>query len=144
LFNATRTLRPRSDIRGPCLRLSHRNLWLKARARFSTDITYGLCDRITDTVGPQAVPLRAGRTRSSSGSGQLRHPAASDEMGTWCLSEKLRQLDDGVSMICAYMHSRGELLFYCCPDFSATFMDADEMHAQFHKEAVLPTLLLAK
>ena len=125
-----------------------RNLW--SNASTTIDVTFGICEQIQEAVGPPSVmlPSQSPTTRSRSNTAQhaqtISPPGSKENMGVWCLPEELRKLDDGCSMVCAYMHANDELFVYTDNRFAATFMDREEMMAKVENAAVLPILLLAE
>jgi hypothetical protein len=129
-------------------------MWAKAGARFPSgvDITFGISEQVQEAVGPpppaSAPPATSPATRSKSHAAQiakeLTHPGSRDGMGTWCLPEELRKLDDGCSLLCGYMHMQDETLVYTDEKFAATFMGREEIATKVESLAVLPILLLAE
>lgn len=129
-------------------------MWAKAAARFpaGVDVTFGISEQVQEAVGPppaaSAPPATSPATRSRSHAEErakeLKHPGSRDGMGTWCLPEELRRLDDGASLLCGYMHCQEETLVYTDEKFAATFMGREEVAAKVESLAVLPILLLAE
>lgn len=129
-------------------------MWAKTAARFppGVDITFGISEQVQEAVGPpppaSAPPATSPATRSKSHAAQLAkeltHPGSREGMGVWCLPEELRKLDDGCSMLAAFMHIKDETLVYTDEKFAATFMGREEIATKVENLAVLPILLLAE
>ena len=118
-------------------------------------MTFGICEQLQEVVGPlpggsssSGVAANSPATRSKSHAAQqaqmLSHPGTKEGMGTWCLPEELRKLDDGVSMLCGFMHMNDEFFAYTDERFSETFMSREEVINKVESFAVLPMLLLAE
>ncbi len=131
-----------------------RNLWTKTSSQFAAgvDTTFGIVEQLQEVVGP--APTGSGpascspATRSKSHATQqaqmLSHPGSKDAMGLLCLPEELRQMDDGVAMLCGFMYLQDELFIYTNDRFASTFMAREELEDKVDSLAVLPILLLAE
>lgn len=105
-----------------------------------------------------ATPLYSTSSSSSDGAmggGSLRHPPnanpdpnSNEPQGGaavyHCLPDFLRKLDDGVSLLVGFLHSRDEFYAFANERFANTFMPAEDLAAGFENHGVIPDLLLAQ
>lgn len=130
-------------------------MWRRINQRFTVDVSVGLCEQVDQALGhlamfPPAAATPLYSSSSSAGGDALRHPGTG---GTQhhpggavfgCLPDFLKKLDDGVSMLVGFVHSRDECHMFASERFAHTFLSSEELGSAFETAGVLPDLLLAQ